>query len=148
MHQYPARLVELDPQTGKPKQREWKKPEVRKLRLTETPKVIVLIRTARSKVPFVTELMDLALSLAYYADNLNRTLAGELVPKCDTVYHTGGDFQVGELSAAAGKQCSINATCGGCVKDILRRDPWRAVDRLRELSAELGEPIGEVRTAA
>ena len=118
MHQYPARLVELDPATGKPKQREWKKPEVRKLRLTETPKVIVLIRTARSKVPFVTELLDLALSLAYYADNLNRTLAGELVPKCDTVFHTGGDFQVGELSSAAGKQCSINATCGGCVKDI------------------------------
>ena len=50
MHQYPARLVELDPATGKPKRRTWNKPTVRRLsdmNLAGTKNVLRLYEVAR-----------------------------------------------------------------------------------------------------
>jgi len=142
MHQYPARLVELDPQTGRPKRRKWYKPTVRRLsdlNLDETPKTLHLYEVAREHrserhgdAVFVR-----SLRLVSYAANLNDAIEGKIVP--DGTALTGREpAAVGELDEQRSRRANIENVASGCVRCIEAQAMGEALARLNCLFGDLG----------
>ena len=142
MHQYPARLVELDPQTGKSKRREWSKPTIRRLsdlNLAGTQRVLRLYETAREHrnerhgdAVFVR-----SLRLVSYAANLNDAIEGKIFP--DGTALTGREpAAVGELDEQRSRRANIENVASGCVRCIEAQAMGEALARLNCLFGDLG----------
>jgi hypothetical protein len=136
------RMVELDPQTHKPKHRKWNKPTVRRLsdmNLAGTKNVLRLYEVARDhrSERFGDAVFVRSLRLVSYAANLNDAIEGRIVPGDDAP--TGREPQaVGELDEQRTRRVNIELVAAGCTRCIETGALAEALTRLGSLFGDLG----------